>query len=131
MLFHAPLISFVTAIVLASGMTASATSVRRDDGTGHTSCCVYTSIITHLGNNIESLVLGSVSGLDLRLPVGVNCDPEGSQQWYCAPDFSILSDGLMHCSQGTICHSTFGILNVGEFEGECFLLYGHESLLTS
>ena len=99
MLFHAPLISFVTAIVMASGITASATSVRRDDicpsGSGNPTCCDSTDDVSLISSDLETFISNTAGDVwDQSLPLGVNClATSESQEWYCIPKFRILLDG--------------------------------------
>jgi len=83
MLFHSPLISFVATIALASGITASVTTVRRDlvctPGTGSIHCCGDVTSITSLPDSVQSTVKAADPNADYSLSVGLNCSPGGSQ----------------------------------------------------
>ena len=88
MLFHLPLISFVTTIALASGINAFVNPVQRDlscqTGTGSLFCCSEVNSFGSLPSDVQSTVTSADPGGDFSQQAGQNCSPGGSQ-WYCTP----------------------------------------------
>ena len=91
MLFYKSLVSFVTAIALASSVTASATPERRQTqicSTGNLTCCVTSTPFTGLSEATQSGLLALLDpNLNLNLPVGLDCVIPGLLGWYCTPRF--------------------------------------------
>ena len=91
MLFYKSLISFVTAIALASSGTASATPERRQTqscSTGSLTCCTSSTPFTGLSEAAQSGLLGLLDpNLNLNLPIGLDCVVPGLLGWYCTPRF--------------------------------------------
>src|ERR1700677_570266 len=84
----------MTAIALASSVTASATPERRQypptqscqASTGSLTCCLTTTPFTGLSEAAQSGLLGlGDPNLNLNLPVGLDCVLPGLLGWYCTP----------------------------------------------
>ncbi|KAH8991542.1 hypothetical protein EDB92DRAFT_1860727, partial [Lactarius akahatsu] len=77
MLFYKPLVSLITAIALASTVTASATPVRRNDGpqcnpqVQKLYCCTETGTLGSL--DPVTKILGGLLGLNLDAVVAAGC----------------------------------------------------------
>jgi hypothetical protein len=91
MLFYKSLVSFVTAIALASSVTASVTPERRQwsscqASSGSSTCCTNVSPFTALSQAEQSGLL-SLLGLNAlaNIPVGLNCIAPGLLGWYGTP----------------------------------------------
>lgn len=85
MLFYKSLVSFVTAIALASSVTASATPERRQScHTGSLVCCASTNSFSSVDPVLQDDLLVFDPNLDTSLLVGLVCvlDVAG---WYCTP----------------------------------------------
>jgi len=92
-----PLISFVTAIALASGITASVTLVRRGPtcttGTGSLFCCGNVNTLSDLPDNVQSVVFADDPTLDVGISVGLDCSPfqsQGCNASTCCSDVNIV-----------------------------------------
>ncbi|KAH8995821.1 hypothetical protein EDB86DRAFT_1067297 [Lactarius hatsudake] len=115
MLFHKPLVSLVTAMALASTVTASATPVRRttpgEQCTANAQqlyCCTEgTGPLNSFG--ILGTIIHGLLGIDLTAVVGVEC----------------TLTGLAFCSQGTaVCCDNnnvqqYGVINLSA--GPCII----------
>ena len=98
MLFYKSFISFVTAIALASSVTASATPERRQywpptsncqASTGSSMCCSSTTPFSGLSEGLQSGLVG-LPNLNLNTPIGLDCVLPGLLGWYCTPRFLYL-----------------------------------------
>ena len=90
MLFYKSLVSFVTAIALASGVTAAVTPERRQTqscSTGSLTCCTDSTPFTGLSEAEQSAIGLLDPNLNLDLPIGLDCIVPGLLGWYCTPRF--------------------------------------------
>jgi hypothetical protein len=93
MLFYKSLVSFVTAIALASSVTASVAPERRQYtppncqvSSGSSTCCTTSTPFTGLSEGTQGGLLGLLGpNLNLNLPIGLDCVLPGTLGWYCTP----------------------------------------------
>jgi hypothetical protein len=95
MRFHTPLVSFVSAIALASGITASVHQVRDlicPLGTVTESCCNNVATIDELQSEPFYPLIKDYLGDSTSL-AGTNCTTSGviTEPWYCHSSTSVFS----------------------------------------
>ena len=96
MLFHKSVVSFVTAIALASSVTAFAKPgparlARAGPPSclngGTPTCCNSIASFSSLPQNVQTALTNADPSLNQGLNVGLTCTTAGSQAWYRVPQF--------------------------------------------